>query len=115
MNKKEFAKYLERDGSCYCCGETEAVAIQHRLNRGMGGKNSAANRVSNLMVLCSVTNGLVESDVVWQARARSYGWKLGQGSLPERVPVFEAHTGLWWLLDDDYGRVLVDGGSFEAL
>jgi hypothetical protein len=37
MTKKEFQKYLDRDGGCVHCGDTETAVPNHRANRGMGG------------------------------------------------------------------------------
>jgi hypothetical protein len=104
---KEFQKLIDRDGGgCLCCGETEAIAPNHRSNRGMGGarKDSYLNKPSNLVTLCSLTNGAIESNAVEAARAIKYGWKVSKYTDPKTVPVFDAKLGRWYLLDDSHGR-----------
>ena len=99
----QYIKLLQRDKFCPHCGSDGAeLIIHHRLNRGMGGKNSLANSPSNLMVLCSLANGLIESDSELAQLARDYGWKLRAGQLPQNTPVF--FDGVWYLLNDSYGR-----------
>lgn len=68
----------------------------------MGGKNSQANKPSNLMILCSLANGLIESDNQLAEKARSYGWKLRAGQDPANTPVY--FDGVWYLLNDNYGK-----------
>jgi hypothetical protein len=104
MTPKQFSKYLERDqGRCYHCGETEALSPNHRANRGIGGSKKR-DHPANIVVLCSLVNGLIESDVGWLTLARKYGWKLSSWDDPFWVPVFDAVSGEWWLLDDQWGR-----------
>jgi hypothetical protein len=103
MNAKQFRKYLERDGGCYHCGDVETAIPQHRVNRGMGGSKKR-DHPANIIVLCSLVNGLIESNVGWQTMAREYGWKLSQWDDPYFVPVYDATSGQWWLLDDEFGR-----------
>lgn len=107
MTPKEFQKLLDRDGGgCLCCGETEAVAPNHRANRGMGGarKDSYLHLPSNLVVLCSKMNTAIEADVEEQARALRYGWKVSRYIDPKTVPVYDAKLKRWYQLDDNYGR-----------
>lgn len=101
MSPKEFRKYLDRDGGCIHCGEQEAVAPHHRRNRGMGGSKNL-DRASNIIVLCSVLNGLLESDPNWAERAVELGWKLRPGSVPEETPVFYPCRAQWLTLDDAF-------------
>lgn len=103
MNKKEFQKYLDRDGGCVHCGETEAVAPNHRSNRGMGG-SKARNVPSNIVVLCSKFNSLIESDAAYAETAKSYGWKLETWENPLTNPYYDFKTRTWWLLDNLYNR-----------
>lgn len=107
MNGKQFARFVARDGGCVHCGEVEAIAPHHRVNRGMGGSRLRDNS-ANILVLCSVVNGLLESDSVWASLGREYGWKLGVWEDVLFVPVFDVVRGVWWRLDDDFGRVVVD-------
>jgi len=111
MTGKEFQKLIQRDGGgCVCCGETEAIAPNHRANRGMGGarKNSYLNLPSNLVTLCSKTNFLIEADAKEADRATAFGWKVSRYMDPKTVPVFDAKLGRWYLLDDNYGRQVTD-------
>jgi len=85
------------------CGEEEAVAPHHRINRGMGG-SKARNHPANILVLCSVVNGLIESDASWAAAARAWGWKARQFEDAGKVPVWYPLEGVWFILNDDYER-----------
>lgn len=105
MNKKEFQKYLDRDGGCYHCGETEAVSPQHRANRGMGGSKKR-DVPSNILVFCSKLNFLVEADPYWADMAYTYGWKLNTWEDPLQIAVYDAQTALWWILDNQYTRTV---------
>jgi hypothetical protein len=107
MTPKQFAKYLERDRRCYHCGATDETLVpQHRIGRGMGSKNAKAERVSNVIVLCSMLNGLIESDDRWKALALGYGWSLRSWQDPASEGVYDATGDVWWLLDDAFGRRL---------
>jgi hypothetical protein len=107
MTPKQFNKYQERDGGCLHCGETEAVAPHHRVNRGFGGKHDKANQPSNIIVICSVFNGLMESSPYHASLAKIYGWKLSSWADPKQQRVYDTQTGKWYLLDDDFGRSVV--------
>jgi len=62
LNPKAFAKFLNRDKACVHCGTTDSTLIpQHRINRGMGG-SKLLNKPSNIVVLCSAFNGLIEAN-----------------------------------------------------
>lgn len=102
MTNKQFRKLLDRDGGCLHCGETVAVAPNHRINRGMGG-SKVRDVPSNLVVLCSVLNGLIESDSRYARVAKEYGWKLESWQNPREVKVFSTILGKWLLLDDEFG------------
>lgn len=104
MTPKQFQKYLDRDGWCLHCGETEAVSPQHRANRGMGG-SKLRDVPSNIIVLCSAMNGLIESSHHHAQMAHSFGWKLSSWENPLEVPVWDSVTGLWYRLDDSFNRV----------
>jgi hypothetical protein len=107
VNLKQFSMYLYRDNErCYHCGISGPTLVpQHRIGRGMGG-SVARNRSSNILTLCSIANGLLESDAKFASVGREYGWKLNTWQEPSEVPVFEIHTGLWWILTDDGTRIL---------
>lgn len=110
MNAKQFQRYLDRDGGCVHCGDRDTAVPQHRLNRGMGG-SKVRDVPSNIIVLCAVMNGLIESDAAVAGRAREYGWKLTSGQKPAQTPFYDVLTGVWWLLDDTFGRTPVKAGA----
>ena len=99
MNKKQFQKYLDRDGGCVHCGDVETAVPHHRLNRGMGGSKER-DVPSNIICLCSVMNGLIESSSEAAQTARDYGWKLVNGQDPILTPFFHAVQGEWLVLTD---------------
>ena len=106
MNKKQFQKYLDRDKACPCCGANgDELIPQHRQNRGMGGSKSR-NHPSNIIVFCSIGNGLMESNSTFAKLARECGWKLTTGQNPETTPV-RLWDG-WFLLNDNYERTSTD-------
>jgi hypothetical protein len=108
MKPKEFGRLVARDSYCLHCQETEAVAPNHRINRGMGGSKTR-NHAANYVLICSTLNGLIESDNRWARVAKEYGWKLEAWQDPYTEPVFDLVMGVWYLLDDDFTRMVVDG------
>lgn len=103
MTKKEFERYLARDNHCYHCGATEALSPNHRANRGHGGSKSA-EVASNVVILCSLLNGLIESDAKAAGMAKRFGWKLSRYDNPREMPVYDSVTATWWLFNDDFTR-----------
>lgn len=99
------ARLALRDGgrTCWHCWEEEAVGVQHRCAKGMGGSR-ALERLSNGIVLCNAFNVAMEQDDSVAAYAVAYGYKVPRWIDPATVPVYDAHTGFWWLLDDGGGR-----------
>lgn len=108
MNQRQFNRYLSRDNGCIHCGEVEAAVPHHRVNRGMGG-SKLLDRPSNIIVLCSYINGLLESDAKWAERARTLGWKLPSWQGMD-TPVWYMTLGRWVELDDKYGYSILGGG-----
>jgi hypothetical protein len=106
LKRKDFEKLRERDSYCLDCGETEAVSPNHRANRGMGGAKSL-DVPSNLVLICSQLNGLIESDTRYAQLAREAGWKLSRYDNPAEIPVLDRVSGEWYLLNDSFGRNLV--------
>lgn len=96
-----------RDSYCLHCGETEAVSPNHRANRGMGGSKKR-HVTSNLFVLCSYWNNAIEADPEAARIAKGYGWKLETWQDPKAEPIYDAISGAWYLLDDDYGRSIFE-------
>lgn len=111
MTPKAFQRLLERDlGRCLHCGETEALSPNHRINRGMGG-SKLRDQSSNLVILCSIYNGLIESDKRAHSEAVAFGWKLYSWEDPRDVPVFDRLSGNWYWLDDNFQRVEPDANQ----
>ena len=75
----------------------------------MGGSKSR-DVPSNIVVLCSLYNGLIESQVESAKQAKSYGWKLETWQEPKNEPVYDTLKGEWFLLDDNFGRKVVQQG-----
>lgn len=104
MNRAQFQRFIDRDGHCPHCGTTDDTLVpQHRANRGHGG-HKAGDVPSNIIVLCASMNGLIESDPFHAMKARDYGWKLRRHEYPPDTPFYDATTGEWFLLDNNYGR-----------
>ena len=107
MNGRAFALYLARDlhCPCGCSGREDTFVPQHRINRGMGGSR-VLDRPANVIVMCSVMNGLIESDPNMAEAARTWGWKLSRWQVPEDEPFYDLATGTWNLIDNTYHRVI---------
>ena len=106
MTPKQFAKFLTRDAHCLHCGaDGDDLVPQHRMNRGSGGKNSKANQPSNIIVFCSYANQLAEQNSEFARRCRDNGWKLHSWQDPAATPVFDTVAGVWFALDNKFGRV----------
>ena len=104
MNKKQFQRYLDRDQYCQHCGlDDETLVPNHRASRGAGGSKSL-DRPSNVVVLCSLFNGLIESDSRAAELARRYGWKLERWQKPDQEPIYDVMQQTWFILGDDYTR-----------
>ena len=107
MTPKQFQKYLDRDlGRCIHCHTTETLVPHHRAGRGMGG-SKAADRPSNILVICARLNFELEASKPQIARGREFGWRIGKSINPATQPVYDPLEGVWWALGDDYSRTLV--------
>ena len=95
---------FERDGGkCPHCGETEAIGLQHRISKGMGGSR-LLDVPSNLLTFCNIGNAAMESDPDFAQQARGHGWKLSRWDDPKQVPIYDTHSGHSYLLTDTYAR-----------
>lgn len=101
MTAREFQRFLDRDGGCVHCGAVDIAVPNHRINRGMGGSKDL-ERPANVVVLCSIVNGWIESDPEWAAVAKKFGWKLESWQVPEDEPVLI--LGDWYLLGNDHSK-----------
>lgn len=107
VSKSIRLKVLKRDNNqCWHCGEVEAISLQHRQNRGMGGSKQL-DRLDNLIVLCSSMNSLIESKSEAAYEAKDFGWKLSSWDSFE-MPVFNRNEGKWYRLDTVGGKTEVD-------
>lgn len=107
MTPKEFRKYLVRDKHCLHCGaDGDELIPQHRANKGSGG-SKLRDVPSNIIVFCSEANFMAEANAEFARLCRARGWKLSSWHEPSAEPVFDAVAGVWWLLDDKFGRVSV--------
>lgn len=94
----------ERDGGrCVHCGETVAIGLQHRVNKGMGGSRNL-DLPSNLLTFCNVGNARLESDPEFAERGRQLGWKLSRWDDPTQVRYFDVTDAEWFHLTNTYGR-----------
>lgn len=91
-----------RDGRvCAWCGrESETLVPQHR--QGGAGGRANKHRLSNLVWLCSLTNGALESDAEMQSEALMRGIKVSIHDDPLEIPVRHALHGLRFI--DDAGN-----------
>lgn len=80
--------------------DSDTLVPQHRQG-GMGGRKNK-HRLSNVVWLDSIRNGLVESDPELQAEAVRRGIKVSGFADPSTVPIDHAVHGLV-LLDDSGG------------
>lgn len=104
MTPKQFARLLERDLYCLHCGRDDnTLTVNHRANRGHGGSKKA-DRASNYVLMCSLFNGLIESDAKAAGLALRYGWKLSRYDKPQEKPVYDVMSGKWFFLNDDFTR-----------
>ena len=89
----------KRDGhvSAWTGEDVPELVPQHRQG-GMGG-SKLKHRLSNVVWLESIINGLIESDPEWQAEAVRRGIKVSKFVDPRTVPVAHAVHGLVWLTD----------------
>jgi len=87
---------------CALCGDENLTLVpHHRANRGMGGRKSM-DRLSNVVWLCALENGALESEPELAVIARTKGIKISSHEEPSHAPIFHAVHGRV-LLDDDGG------------
>jgi hypothetical protein len=92
-----------RDPWCMHCGSDVDLVPHHRKNRGAGGSKSRENDVTNVMLICALYNGLMESDADVAQQARDWGHKLRSWQ-DTFNPVFDFPSGRWYRLTPDGGR-----------
>lgn len=109
---KVLAELERRDGRrCAWTGEeSDRLVPQHR--QGGAGGRRGKHRLSNLVWLDSLINGLVESDAVLQGEAIRRGIKISLHADPTLVPVLHAVHGAVYLTDE--GTVVPAGGDVAS-
>lgn len=101
VTPKALLKALDdRDGHvCSWLGyDTGRLVPQHRQG-GLGGRKNK-HRLSNLVWLDSLINGVIESDAWYQAEAKRRGIKISLHDDPETIPVTHSVHGVVLLRDD---------------
>ena len=76
----------------------------------MGG-SKLLDRADNLMLICSMWNGLIESDAKAASMARDWGHKLNSWDSFD-MPVFDYPTRTWWRLDQFGGKQETEPPSY---
>ena len=107
MKPSLLKKLRARDSYCWHCGDDriEELAPHHRLNRKAGGRKSL-DRLDNLLLVCPVYNGLIESDATEARKARELGYKLREYQGFD-TPVFDAYQKIWYKLTEEGERIEV--------
>jgi hypothetical protein len=103
--KKILKLVQERDDYCWHCGREDDLVPHHRINRGMGG-SKLLDIPDNLMMVCALWNGDMESNARVGAMARGWGHKLSVWESPE-MPVFDSFAFRWYFLHPDGTKVVV--------
>lgn len=106
INPRMRVKLKLRDPYCMHCGETDDLVVHHRKNRGMGG-SKLLDHYPNLMMICSDWNGRMESYGENQEDARRWGHKLASWQ-DFSEPVHDRCDGLWYRLEEDGTKTVVD-------
>lgn len=92
-----------RDGGICCMCSAKADEINHRLNRGAGGRKSL-NRLDNACALCRYHNRVIESDSVEGRNARDLGVKLREGD-SYQTPLWSPFFQRWLILYDTHSTI----------
>lgn len=99
-----YRKLFGRDQACVWHGwacDQDTLVPQHRAGKGMGG-SQRGDRLSNLVLLCSRFNGLIESDADVAELAREKGVKVSRSAITTLAPLQHAVLGVVYL-DDEGG------------
>lgn len=106
MKASDIQKLRERDQWCWHCGAYSDLVPHHRANRGMGG-NKSFDTLQNVILVCAVYNGLMESDAAVANEARDLGHKLSKYQSPTQ-PVFDNWGKAWYLLDEKGNKAVTE-------
>lgn len=109
MNKRDIERLRKRDRYCWHCGEDVDLVPHHRKNRGMGGRPSL-DVPQNVIMVCAIYNGLMESNAGTAELANDYGHKLRQWQDFEQ-PCFDVPSGTWYRLERNFTKTQVETPS----
>lgn len=102
--KPAFLKQLHRrDQWCWHCGSDVDLVPHHRKNRQAGGSKSREQDITNVILVCALYNGAMESSAEVAAQARKWGHKLRSWQ-DTFNPVFDFVSGRWYRLNSDGGK-----------
>lgn len=110
MKSSDIQKLRDRDLHCWHCGATSDLVPHHRANRGMGGFK-VYDTLQNVIMICAIYNGLMESNAAVAKEARDLGHKLSKYQSPTQ-PVFDNWSRLWYFLDDKGNKVVTEPPSY---
>jgi hypothetical protein len=106
LKQSELKKLRERDKWCWDCGETNDLVPHHRANRGFGG-SKALDNLQNIILVCAIYNGLMESNSEVAKTARLLGHKISKFSSPSEL-VFDNISQCWYQLDTTGGKQVAE-------
>lgn len=110
--------YARDERRCASCGRWDALSLQHRRRKGMGGVKGAAALVAdgyaNLVTLCIYCNVALEQDATFAATGNRCGWRLLAGEQAGAVAVWIMWAREWRRLLDDGTAVPVVGRDPES-
>lgn len=101
MNKPLLRMLFARDKECWHCGEDRPSELvpHHRKNRGAGGRKSL-DRIDNLILVCAIYNGEMESNSKVANLARHFGHKLRDWQ-DFSTPAYNSARGMWYILGEN--------------
>lgn len=98
ITQKQGKILRERDKHCWHCGTEIDLVWHHRRNRQAGG-SKLLDRLDNIIMVCAIYNGQMESDADVASQARDYGHKLRSWD-DFSTPVFDTTNRTWYVLDE---------------
>lgn len=93
---------------CVACGTSNALTIQHRVSKGMGGSKQF-DTVAYLLAMCNFCNTRLESDAEWAEIGLDSGWKMMRNVKPKQDPtqVPVRYLDGWYVLNQYGGRTKI--------
>lgn len=110
MKASSLKKLRARDAYCWHCGEVNDLVPHHRMNRQMGGSKVREERLDNVIMVCALYNGAMESNALVAEEARAWGHKIASWQSFNEA-VFDRVQFCWYRLHEDGSKsVLEDHG-----